>query len=97
MADKIDKLAFLTPSKAVKRIEPSIGSSVVAKMEIAERLKDGRLQAYAEEMWTAEGRRWRTAFREGPSEADLVVRSHIIKASVWRSSNCWAEDTCRWE
>lgn len=86
---------WLSPAEALDLLEPRYGPGT--KILIADKLKDGLIQARAELVWDCDSPGLTAAWksRDQVDESD-VERDAVVAAAVWRSSRHWQWDMDNW-
>lgn len=94
-----DKIVWISAREALNAVEARFGGSYMAKAELADRLRDGRLTTMAEKKWSSRGELAGTALGDVPDAEDENVDVDIdyeIRPSLWRWSECWTKDQQDW-
>lgn len=85
--------------EAAATLAPVLGSTVAAKIELADRLRDGRVVAFSRRAWKSGKRDVLRAWEEEP---DPEVKRYAVEydfevaSAVWRRSVRWIDDQASW-
>jgi hypothetical protein len=85
---------WIPASEALELLYRDNGGWLGNKFLLAERLKDGKLQARAARLWTSDAPSINSAWK---SRADAEAEENVqVETSVWRGSRYWLEDVIDW-
>lgn len=83
---------WVSAGEAHQLLSDCFVGSEIAKSEIADRLRRGRLTARARELFRIDGERWRW----NPPEKVGLIASAWLDPAIWRTSRRWTDDQRHW-